>query len=102
MADINGGNYAKEFVDIPSDVAAIGEYGGRKKVMFDTYTGATPGADDVYFGRIPAGARILQFTTIGGGTAPTFSTKAVSTGATAALAVGYPPGLAWSCCLFGH
>jgi hypothetical protein len=72
MADVYGSNYNKEFIQVPSEQAAIGEYGGRKKVMFDTFSGAS-GSDDVYFGKIPAGARVLAITESGGGTAPTFN-----------------------------
>ena len=73
MADIYGSNYQKEFVDVPSDQAAPGEYGGRVKCMYDSYAGATPGADNVYLGKIPSGARILRLSHVGGGTAPTWS-----------------------------
>ena len=72
MADIYGSNYAKEFINVPSEQGAIGEMGGRKKVMFDEFSGAA-GGDDVYFGKIPAGARILAVNHIGGGTAPVFN-----------------------------
>jgi hypothetical protein len=40
MANINGKNYAKEFSNIPSEAADIGEYGGRKKIIFDEFSGA--------------------------------------------------------------
>lgn len=72
MADIYGSNYDKEFIQDPSQPANIGEYGGRKKVMFDEFSGAA-GLDDVYFGKVPAGARILALNEIGGGTAPSFN-----------------------------
>jgi hypothetical protein len=72
MANIDGKNYAKEFSNIPSEAADIGEYGGRKKIIFDEFSGAA-GLDTVNFGKIPPGARILALSEIGGGTAPTFS-----------------------------
>ena len=72
MADVFGSNYSKEFINVPSEQGAIGEMGGRKKVMFDEFSGAA-GSDDVYFGKIPSGARILNLNEIGGGTAPVFN-----------------------------
>ena len=72
MADINGSNYNLEFVAEPSQQAAIGEYGGRKKIMYDEFSGAA-GGDVVFFGKIPAGARILDLKNIGAGTAPVFN-----------------------------
>ena len=75
MADVFGSNYQKEFINVPSEQGAIGEMGGRKKVMFDEFSGAA-GLDDVYFGKIPAGARVLAVNEIGGGTAPTFNVAA--------------------------
>jgi hypothetical protein len=72
MANIEGKNYAKEFSNIPSEAADIGEYGGKKKIMFDEWSGAAAG-DAIYFGKIPPGATVLAITDIGGGTAPTFS-----------------------------
>jgi hypothetical protein len=72
MADINGKNYAKEFVNIPSEQADIGEYGGKIRIILDEWSGAAAG-DDIYFGKIPPGAKILSLSHSGGGTAPTFS-----------------------------
>ena len=72
MASIDGKNYAKEFSNIPSEAADIGEYGGRKKVIFDEFSGAV-GADTVNFGKIPPGSRILAISALGAGTAPTYS-----------------------------
>lgn len=72
MANIYGDNYNKEFILDPSQPANIGEYGGKKKVMFDRFSGAA-GGDDVYFGKLPIGALVLNISHIGGGTAPVFS-----------------------------
>jgi hypothetical protein len=66
MADIYGSNYQLEYVDVPSQQGAPGESGGRVKCMYDAWTGATPGADDVYLGKIPGGARILRISDIAG------------------------------------
>lgn len=85
MADILGVNYALEFSDIPSQQAAPGEYGGRVKCMFDSYSGAA-GADEVFFGKVPAGARILELSGSGLGTAPTFEKRV--DGADSAIAAG--------------
>lgn len=72
MADVYGSNYDKEFIQDPKQPANIGEFGGRKKVMFDEFSGAA-GGDDVYYGKIPAGARVLALSNIGAGTAPSFN-----------------------------
>lgn len=72
MANVYGSNYDKEFIQDPSSPANIGEYGGKVKVMLDSFSGAVA-ADDVYFGKIPAGALILSISAIGAGTAPTFN-----------------------------
>jgi len=72
MADIYGSNYQKEFINEPSEAAAIGEYNGKQRVAIDSFSGAA-GSDDVYFAKLPAGAFILAFGNIGAGTAPSFS-----------------------------
>lgn len=68
MAAVNGENYTKEFITIPKDVSNIGEFGGRKKVIFDTIAAAASG-DVLSFGKIPAGARVLNTTYLGAGVA---------------------------------
>jgi hypothetical protein len=72
MANINGANYEKEFNSDPSQPANIGEYGGKVKVMLDSFSGAA-GSDVVYFGKIPVGAKVLSVDHIGAGTAPVFN-----------------------------
>lgn len=72
MADVFGSNYQKEFINVPSEQGAIGEMGGKKKVSFDSFSGAA-GSDDVYFGKLQAGARILAVNHIGAGTSPAFN-----------------------------
>ncbi len=72
MADIFGGNYTKEFINEPSEAAAVGEYNGKQRVAIDSFSGAA-GSDDVYFAKLPVGAFILNLSVIGGGTAPTFN-----------------------------
>lgn len=67
MASINGVNFAKEFVNDPSEQGAIGEMGGRVKCMYDSIASSNP-ADDLSFGKIPAGARILRLSYVGDGT----------------------------------
>jgi len=72
MADVFGSNYQKEFINVPSEQGAIGEMGGKVKASFDSFSGAA-GSDDVYFGKIQSGARILAISSIGTGTAPVFN-----------------------------
>jgi hypothetical protein len=72
MANIFGSNYTKEFINDPSEPANIGEYNGKVRAMIDSFSGAVA-ADDVYFGKIPAGAIILSLSAIGGGASPTFN-----------------------------
>ena len=71
MADIYGANYTKEFINLPSERANPGEYGGRRKVLFDQVA-AGLGLDVMYVGKLPAGARILEVANIGGNS-PTFN-----------------------------
>jgi hypothetical protein len=71
MAAIYGANYTKEYINVPSEQGLAGEMGGRVKCMFDiASTGA--GSDVLNFGKIPAGARILRCSSIGGNS-PTFN-----------------------------
>lgn len=72
MADINGANYQKQFVNVPSEAMDIGDYAGKQRVARDTFSGASA-ADVVYFAKLPAGAFILALGDVGGGTSPTFS-----------------------------
>ena len=72
MALINGSNYAKEFINVPSEAANIGEYNGKQRVSIDSFAGAV-GSDDVNFAKLPIGAFILAFGNVGAGTAPVFS-----------------------------
>jgi hypothetical protein len=72
MADIYGSNYQKEYIDSPKQFADIGEYNGKLRCMFDSFSGAS-GGDVVYFGKLPAGARVIEVKGSGLGTAPEFS-----------------------------
>lgn len=71
MSNIYGANYTKEFVNVPSEQGNPGEMGGRVKCMFDQVA-AGAGTDVMYVGKIPAGARILRCSNIGGNS-PTYS-----------------------------
>jgi len=72
MADLFGSNYSKEFINVPSEAANIGEYNGKQRVAIDTFSGAA-GSEDLYFAKLPAGSFILNLTVIGGGTLPVFN-----------------------------
>lgn len=72
MADIFGSNYSKEFIQEPSQAAAVGEYNGKQRVAIDEFSGAA-GGDDVYMAKLPLNAFILNLSHIGAGTAPTFN-----------------------------
>lgn len=72
MADIYGSNYQKEYIDSPKQFAEIGEYNGKLRCMFDSFSGAA-GGDVLYFGKLPAGARVIDVKGSGLGTAPVFS-----------------------------
>ena len=71
MANIYGVNYVKEFNNVPSERANIGEYGGKVKALFDVVA-AGAGLDVMYVGKVPAGARILRCSNIGGNS-PTYT-----------------------------
>lgn len=74
MADINGDNYAKGYVNVPAELGNVGEVGGVIKVLFDKKTITTAAENDVFYvGKLPANARILSVNHVGCGTAPTFS-----------------------------
>ena len=74
MAAKNGVNFAKEFVSVPSEQAEHGVYGGRVRVIMDyVLAGGAVEADVVSLGKLPAGARVIRCSHIGGGTSPTYS-----------------------------
>lgn len=65
MSDIYGSNYTKAYINNPAEQANMGEYGGVKKVIFDQVaTGA--GADVLYIGKLPKGARVISVGNVGG------------------------------------
>ena len=72
MAKIYGDNFNKEFIAVPSQAAAVGEYNGKQRVAIDNFSGAA-GGDIVCFAKLPVNAFILAFNAIGAGTAPVFS-----------------------------
>lgn len=97
MADYSSLNFKKQFDDIPSDVAAIGEYGGRVKCMYsswDSADDATNGTnyaaivatDTMQICKIPAGARILRISEDSGLTGG-FSYQKVGASGSSTLAV---------------
>jgi len=72
MANIYGSNYDKEYNQSPKQFADIGEYNGKVRCMFDSFSGAA-GGDVLYFGKLPAGARVIDVKGSGLGTAPVFN-----------------------------
>jgi len=74
MAAKNGVNYAKEFVNVPSEQAEPGSMGGRVRVLLDyILAGGAVEADVVSIGKLPKGARVLRCSNVGGGTSPSYS-----------------------------
>lgn len=71
MANIYGANYTKAYVNAIQEQANAGEYGGAVKVLFDQVA-AGAGADVMYVGKLPKGARILRVSNVGGNN-PTFN-----------------------------
>ena len=65
MANIYGSNYTKAFINNPAEQANMGEYGGVKKVIFDQVA-AGAGADVLYIGKLPKGARVITVGNVGG------------------------------------
>ena len=56
MADVNGVNYQKAFVDLPRDFVDSGLYRGKFRVLEDTYEAtALPDGDDIRVGRLVKG-----------------------------------------------
>jgi hypothetical protein len=72
MANVYGSNYSKEYIQDPKQAANVGEVAGKVRVIYDEFSGAS-GSDDVYFGKLQAGALILSVNEIGGGTAASFN-----------------------------
>lgn len=74
MAAVNGVNYAKEFVNVPSEQADPGTQNGKVKVLMDwVLAGGAVAADVMTIGKLPAGARVIRCSNIGGGTSPSYS-----------------------------
>ena len=71
MSNIYGANYTKAYVNPIQEQAKAGEYGGSVKVLFDQVA-AGAGADVMYVGKLPKGARILSVNNVGGNN-PTFN-----------------------------
>ena len=88
MAAINGVNYQKSYVDVPSSRSNVGEVGGSIKCLVETYVALPAAADVLSIGYLPINARILSIVGFSGmGAAPTFA-KIDSLGASTTLAVG--------------
>lgn len=61
MATLYGVNYTKTEISKPSEKVAPGELNGRCRVLYDEITLAAEAAngDEIYFSKLPAGARVL-------------------------------------------
>ena len=74
MAAVNGVNFQKEFVNLPSEQAEHGAYGGRVRVILDyVLAGGAVAADVISLGKLPKNARVIRCSNIGGGTGATYS-----------------------------
>lgn len=71
MATLFGKNYTKGYINVPSEMANVGEIHGVKRVVYDEADGAIA-ADTLTFGKIPAGAKLLEVKSIGAGAGASF------------------------------
>jgi hypothetical protein len=61
MADQYAVNYKKRHVTLPAKLTEVATNGGKIRVLYDTYVTATTGATDtIYFGKLPAEARVWE------------------------------------------
>ena len=60
MAELNGVNYKKAYVDEPVKMVPQGENNGRVKVSFDSYKGAVALNDVIKVMKLPKGARVVE------------------------------------------
>jgi len=65
MATLNGTNYKKQYVDVPSTKIPVGEQAGRVRCAYDDYNLATSGValangDTILLMKLPAGARVVE------------------------------------------
>lgn len=64
MAEFNGNNYGKIYSNVPSEAIGIGEFSGKVKMLFDSFTceqNVYAINDIVKMGaKLPKGARVLE------------------------------------------
>lgn len=66
MAVLNGRNFKKAYVNVPSERADAGFYGGTPAVLMDDSVGTTPVATDtINIGKLPKGAKVLSVNSVG-------------------------------------
>jgi len=73
MANKHGVNYTKAYVSVPAQLCNIGEVGGVKRVLFDQLLAGGVAADDLFIGKLPKGARVLEVKSIGAGAGAAFN-----------------------------
>lgn len=80
MANKYSSQYQKAYVDVPSAKINPGEQSGDTRIMYAEFVGAAELAltDDVYLGKLPAGARVINGRVI-----------CPATGATGIVDIGY-------------
>lgn len=64
MSALNGANYAKAYVNVPSDRPNVGEYGGSLKILLDS-SAVGIAADTINIGKLPINAKVLSVSSIG-------------------------------------
>ncbi len=62
MASLYGAEYTNVTQDVPSEKAPINKWGGRLRVMYDTYalTADTASGDKLYMGKLKKGDRVID------------------------------------------
>lgn len=66
MAALDGRNYKKAYVNVPSERADIGSVGGSVVCLWDDSVGETPVATDTLnIGKLPKGAKIISVVSVG-------------------------------------
>lgn len=72
MATVQGRNYKKAYVDLPSGRYDTGFMGGKPVILIDDFT-APVAADVIQIGKLPKGAKIISVNHVGMGTSPVFN-----------------------------
>lgn len=95
MATLNGVNFNKNYVLIPSQKAGIGETNGRVRMLYDSYTliAESTSGDILKMGKLPISARVISWRVVspdqGGTGTVNFGWAASDDGVEAAQAAGF-------------